>query len=309
MRALVCGWFSFEPMGATAGDLQAKEVACRWLAEADVPFDVALAPAFAAGVDWRSAGPGAYSHLLFVCGPFDPDRPPVADLLARFTAARLVGLDVSVERALDQHDPFALLFERDSSRGGAPDLAFLAPPERLPVVGVILVPHQREYGERARHAAADRLIARTLRRRALARVDLDTALTNEPETRDPESLRSAGEVESLVARTDAVVTTRLHGLVLALKTGVPAVALDPVAGGAKVLRQAERIGWPHARAADAADEDWLGAALDACLEPGAAERARECAARAAGEVERVHERFVAAIKAEAGDDFPAGRVS
>ncbi|MGI8596296.1 MAG: polysaccharide pyruvyl transferase family protein [Thermoleophilaceae bacterium] len=299
MRVLVCGWFSFEPMGATAGDLQARDVACRWLEEAGVDHDVALAPVFAAGLDWRSADPGRYSHLLFVCGPFDPDRDPVAGLLARFAGARLVGLDVSVARPLDEQDPFHLLFARDSSRGGAPDLAFAAEHVRIPAVGVILVPRQREYGERARHTEAEALIDRVVSTRPVARVDLDTALTNDPYTREG-SLRSPAEVESLVARVDAVVTTRLHGLVLALKVGVPVVAVDPVAGGAKVLRQAREIGWPHVRAADDADDAWLGAALDACLGPGARDDARACAGNAAGELERVRERFVAALRVEAG---------
>ena len=35
---------------------------------------------------------------------------------------------------------------------------------------------------------------------------------------------------------DAVVTTRLHGTVLAIKNGVPPVVIDPIAGGRKVLR-------------------------------------------------------------------------
>jgi polysaccharide pyruvyl transferase WcaK-like protein len=43
---------------------------------------------------------------------------------------------------------------------------------------------------------------------------------------------------------DVVVTTRLHGLVLALKQGVPVLAVDPVAGGARVATQAAAWGWP-----------------------------------------------------------------
>jgi hypothetical protein len=298
MRVLVCGWFSFEPMGATAGDLQARDVACRWLDEASVDHDVALAPVFAAGLDWRTADPARYSHLLFVCGPLDPNREPVAGMLERFRGARLIGLDVSVADPLEEQDHFHLLFARDSSRDGAPDLAFAADHARVPAVGVILVPPQREYGARARHTEAEELIDRVLRTRPVARVDLDTALTNDPDTHDTESLRSPAEVESLLARMDAVVTTRLHGLVLALKAGIPVAAVDPVAGGAKVLHQAWEIGWPYARAADDLDEAWLAAALDACLEPGAREEARACAGRAAGEVERMRERFVAALRAE-----------
>jgi hypothetical protein len=55
---------------------------------------------------------------------------------------------------------------------------------------------------------------------------------------------SAAQVEAVIARADVVVTTRLHGLVLALKNGVPALAIDPVAGGGKVAAQAAAWGWP-----------------------------------------------------------------
>ncbi len=36
---------------------------------------------------------------------------------------------------------------------------------------------------------------------------------------------------------------RMHGLVLALKHGVPALAVDPVAGGAKVTAQSRALRW------------------------------------------------------------------
>ncbi len=48
----------------------------------------------------------------------------------------------------------------------------------------------------------------------------------------------------MFARLDAVVTTRLHGLVFALRAGVPVLAVDPVAGGGKVTAQAAALGWP-----------------------------------------------------------------
>src|SRR5436305_1693050 len=34
VKALVTGWFSFEQMGASAGDLLARDVACKWLRDA-----------------------------------------------------------------------------------------------------------------------------------------------------------------------------------------------------------------------------------------------------------------------------------
>ena len=62
--------------------------------------------------------------------------------------------------------------------------------------------------------------------------------------REWRSPATAAQVEAVIARADVVVTTRLHGLVLALKNGVPALAIDPVADGAKVAAQAAAWGWP-----------------------------------------------------------------
>ena len=70
MKVLVAGWFSFEQMGATAGDLMARDVACQWLREGGALYDVAHAQPFAGGVDWQTVDPDDYSHVVFVCGPF-----------------------------------------------------------------------------------------------------------------------------------------------------------------------------------------------------------------------------------------------
>jgi polysaccharide pyruvyl transferase WcaK-like protein len=53
----------------------------------------------------------------------------------------------------------------------------------------------------------------------------------------------------VISRLDLVITMRMHGLVLALKHGVPALAVDPVAGGAKVTAQAQA--WALAGGGDA----------------------------------------------------------
>lgn len=292
MRVLVTGWFSFEPMGATAGDVQARDLACSWLAEAGIACDVANAPVFGEGVDWRSAEPAHYSHLLFVCGPFGR-REPLPELVARFSGSRLVALDVSLVTPPEEWDPFDALLERDSAAAARPDMAFAAAPEGVPVVGVVLVPKQREYGGRAMHEEAEAMVERLTRSAGVVSVAIDTALTNDPMSH--ERIRSAGEAESVIARMDAVVTTRLHGLVLALKSGVPAVALDPVAGGAKVLRQAETLGWPYAFAADEVDDADLRTALAACLGEEARRTSRECARRAKLEIEELRGELLHAL--------------
>lgn len=46
IRVLIAGWFSFEQMGATAGDFFARDLLCDWLKGASIPFEIAVAKAF-----------------------------------------------------------------------------------------------------------------------------------------------------------------------------------------------------------------------------------------------------------------------
>lgn len=276
MKVLVTGWFSFEGMGATAGDLLSRDVACAWLRKAGCAFDVATAPPFTGGVDWDAVEPDDYSHVVFVCGPFG-NGWPITDFLERFHTSRLVGLNLSMLDTLDRWNPFDLLLERDSSRTARPDLSFLSEEKRVPVVGRILAHKQKEYGKNGRHEEAHAAIARLADSYEAAIVDIDTRLDV-----NGTGLRTPAEVESLIARMDVVLTTRLHGTVLALKNGVPALAIDPIAGGAKIRRQAETLGWPVVFSADALDDETLSEAFAYCRTEDARERARAVAMQARG---------------------------
>jgi hypothetical protein len=288
MKVLVAGWFSFELMGASAGDLIARDLVTGWLDEAGRDYEVALAPPFAAGVDWRRLDPEDFSHLVFVCGPLG-NGEPVAELLDRFAGVRRVGVNLSMLDDLARWNPFDLLLERDSSRLARPDLVFAARPARVPVVGLVLIDAQPEYGDRDLHADADRAIRQLLESRDVAVVPIDTRLDD-----NRTGLRTPGQVETMIARTDVVVTTRLHGLVLALKNGVPAVAIDTVRGGAKVTRQAHALGWP-VLAAETLSPEALGAAFNRCLTGEAREAARASAATAMRELEPLRAAFLAEL--------------
>ena len=287
-RALVTGWFSFEGMGATAGDLVARDLARDWLAAAGFEVDVANAGPFSGGVDWEQADPARYSHVVFVCGPAG-NGWPLTDLLERFRSCRLVGLNVSMLEALETWNPFRVLIERDSPRAANPDITFASISPPVPVVGVVLVHPQTEYDE-PRHAQAEAAVERLLAGRDIAPVRVDTRLDV-----PGNPLRSAAAVESVIRRTDAVVTTRLHGLVTALKLGIPAVAIDPIAGGAKVARQAQTVGWPCAFTVDALDDRALGEALDFCLSADGRALAVACADRARERVAELRADLVDAL--------------
>ena len=292
MRTLVAGWFSFEGMGATAGDLLSRDLACEWLRCAGHDVDVAHAAPFPGGVDWREVPPDGYASVVFVCGPMG-NGPPVDEFLARFAGSRLIGLNLSMLDPLDAWNPFDLLIERDSSARSRPDISFAAPTAAVPVVGVILVHPQQEYS-RALHAVAHEAIDGLLRSRDVAAIPIDTRLDE-----NAGMLRSPAAVESAIAHMDAVITTRLHGMVLAIKNGVPALVIDPVAGGAKVIEQARAIGWSPAFTADSLDERTLSAALDYCLSSRGRTDAVACRETAVAAVRDTRDQFIAAVAAKA----------
>lgn len=258
---LVAGWFSFVHGEATAGDLMAAEAVGCWLEDAGVPYHAAYSPAFPEGVRLDDVHPDDYSHLVFVCGPAAGAQ--VEELVQRFSHARRIAVGVSVVDATP--DAWHALIERDSAHAQRPDLSLALADERLPpVVGLVQANSQPEYPE-ARHDDVHSIIDRALYSRDLAVVRVGTRV----DPRGSEA-RHFGHVEAALQRFDAVVTTRLHGLVLALRRGTPAVAVDVVPGGGKVSRQAASLGWPATVTAGELSEDSLLDHLDWCLSPAAA---------------------------------------
>ncbi|GAB2628589.1 polysaccharide pyruvyl transferase family protein [Streptomyces capparidis] len=265
-RVLLTGWFSFLHGEATAGDVLAQRAVAAALERARIPCDTAWSPGFRPdALHLDGADPAAYTHLVFACGPLHarppaPGEPsPLMELHRRYARCRRVAVGITVTAPAD---PAVTGFHRVLPRDGTaahpvPDLALHAPrPDAVPVAGVVLTGGQHEYGGRRRHAEVARALTRWLGRKDLARLPLDTRL----DTRDWRLPATPGQLRAVLARLDAVVTNRLHGLVLGLEAGVPVLAVDPVAGGAKVTAQAAALRWPAALPAEAADDE---AALEA----------------------------------------------
>jgi hypothetical protein len=202
----------------------------------------------------------------------------------------MVGVNLSMLQNLQEWNPFDLLLERDSSEAVRPDLVFLTEQPPVPVVGLILVHPQNEYGARGRHQQANEAAQRLIDSREMAVVPIDTRLDD-----NQVGLRSAGEVEALITRMDAVITTRLHGMVMAIKNGVPPLVLDPIAGGAKIVRQAQAIDWPLTFLADEVSDEQLQAGLAFCLSPQGRAAASQTRDRARDLLRDVRARFVAGI--------------
>jgi len=291
MQILVTGWFSFDVGHTTAGDLLAKDVVCGWLREAGYDYHVAATVPFVGDVEWFSADPSSYTHVVFVCGPFRPGSP-LAEFLDHFAGCRIIGINLSMLEPVNVWNPFDFLIERDSTERSRPDLTFLSPQITIPVIGVALVHPQSEYGSKQRHSNINRAVQELIAGRDVAVVQIDTRLDN-----NSVGLRSANQVEGLISRMDLIVTTRLHGLVLALKNGVPAVAIDPISGGAKIKQQANTIGWPVVFTPETVTHRALQGAFDFCLTQDARKLATQCRDGAHKRVASVKQCFLDAIQA------------
>ncbi|MEW2354991.1 polysaccharide pyruvyl transferase family protein [Spirillospora sp. NPDC029432] len=278
MRVLVTGWPSFVHGEATAGDVLAMEAVRGALAGAGAECDVAWSPVLRPdGLTLDRADPGRYTHLVFACGPAHGDQ--VESLHRRYARCRRIAVGVSV---IDPDSAavtgFDVVLPRDAP-GAEPrrDLsaAVRVPAGELPVVGVVLAPGQGEYGGRGRHGRIEEELTGGLAARGCARVPLDTRV----DPRDWRHPAAPGELEAVIRRLDLVVTTRLHGLVLALRNGVPALAVDPVGGGAKVTAQARAWDWPAVITTGERDEPpyldpaEVGRWWDWCLSPEGGRRA------------------------------------
>jgi Polysaccharide pyruvyl transferase len=257
VRVLVAGWFSFDEVIATVGDELGAEAVTGWLAELGIDHDVAWAPYLERGVHWRDVDPADYTHLVFTTGPVG-DLPPLTELTAAFAGARRWAVNVSV---VDEsaRGMFEEVWERDAPGVTRPDLAIEGPVTDAPVLAVAFAPVQGEYGERSRADRVRGVIEEWLAARALPWFPIDTDLYVKPHPRRP------AQVEALLRRCDAVVTMRLHGLVLGLKHDRPVIACDPIAGGAKVTGQARALDWRLVLDAEEVTVEALDEALSRCL--------------------------------------------
>ncbi|WP_439379530.1 polysaccharide pyruvyl transferase family protein [Amycolatopsis lexingtonensis] len=264
MRVLLTGWASFLHGEATAGDVLSLRAAGAALERAGIGYDVAWSPGFRPGArHLPDAPPSDYTHVVFACGPVH--GPQVRSLHERYAACRRIAVGVSVP---DPEDPAVTGFHRVLPRddGATADLSLAASVAKTPVLGVVLAPRQPEYGAAGRHDEVHAALTGWLAGLDCARVPLDSRLAHA----DWERCATPDQFVSALSTMDVVVTTRLHGLVLGLKAGVPVVAVDPVAGGGKVTAQGAALDWPVVAAEDAGDRALLDARLAWCRSGGAA---------------------------------------
>ncbi|MFI1460395.1 polysaccharide pyruvyl transferase family protein [Nocardia carnea] len=271
MRVLVTGWSSFVHGEATAGDVLSMRRVGETLAGAGIPYETAWSPGFRPeALHLDDADSGRYSHLVFVCGPAHGEQ--VRTLHERYASCRRIAVGVTVVDPADATvTGFHRVLPRDDPGTARPDMSVSASTGTVPVIGVVFAPGQAEYGPARRHRSVHEALERWLNGLDCARLPLDTRLAGD----DWRHCRTPDQLASVFARLDAVVTTRLHGLVFALRAGVPVLAVDPVAGGGKVTAQAAALGWPALIPAEQAlDTDVVDHWWEWCLSAAGRKHAR-----------------------------------
>ena len=262
-------WWGSWPRGATIGDLLAVRNLSAALTAAGHPHSVVSHPRFAdAGhvvVDDPARLQAGIETIVFTCGPL-VGTGRLKFLLGRYPRARKFAVGVSVlphETALNRR--FSGFVARDGMTPSYFDLSIAAveppapPPAGRPIrAGLCFRGPQKEY--RGRSCQADR--AEALLTAAARRFDLETV----PVSTAIGGTRAAADVEESFRSIDVMLTTRLHGSILALAAGKPVIAIDQIAGGAKLLPVISRIGWPHVMTVDQADEERTAATLRAFLD-------------------------------------------
>lgn len=243
-KILVSGLFSFLDRMATFGDFQAMEVVSNWLKNANLEHDIAVETMqYPNGIPTSKIVPTDYDVLIFICGPwsgrsiwsnnFDMFGKQYID---HFKSCFKIGVDLSVKY---KDHAFDLLLPRDFFEIKNPDLVYAAKSSQVPVVGLFMVHAQPMYKDKQRHSHVNKVIKDYIKSQGHAVLKLDTLTES-----NPHGIKNVSQLEALVSKCDYVISSRLHGTVYSLKNNIPVLAIDCVAGGAKVTAQMQAVKWP-----------------------------------------------------------------
>ncbi|GAA2825362.1 polysaccharide pyruvyl transferase [Aminobacter aminovorans] len=199
--------------------------------------------------------------VVFVCGPITDSRD-LSDLLSIHRHAGKIAAGVSIlPNQAKMNRRFDQIVGRDGIDPSYFDLAVSETVEPagknrpLETVGICLRGPQSEYGARRAGMAlqAETILQDAVRGSGLRPLEIDTVLSPS---------NSAGAIHACFASSDIVLTTRMHGALLALAAGKPVIAIDQVPGGAKVTAVVGKTGWPFVFQAEKVSAETVRAALD-----------------------------------------------
>lgn len=263
-RVIICGYFSLQYRTNTAGDLIVLSVLLEWLDSLDYSYDVVtdfpISTVNAVSLD--SIDIEEYDAMIFVCGPL-ADFESLISFVKRFNGIKKIAINVSVvDEKIKIVELFDYILPRDTTYLVNFDMAI---EKRInsfaPVVGLIFVGPQKEYSLQ-QHSKVEEIVFATLNQLNLPYVRIDTKLPY-----NEYGLKSEKEIISVISKMDLVITTRLHGSILSLKSHVPFITIDPISMGAKVTRQLTKIEWPLTIGVDSLTTERLEQLIRKAIQP------------------------------------------
>ena len=181
--------------------------------------------------------------LAFVCGPIVYNRELV-DFLSVHRRAKKLAVGVSViARQHAMTELFDFIIARDGTHEQHFDIAVVdyEPPalrnRRFTKVGLCLRGAQSEYGRNiCQNEKSDGMLRGLAHELNLETLEIDTVI-------GPDN--SPSQILEKFEAVDIILTTRLHGSLFGLSKAKPIIAVDQIAGGAKVTSVLNAIEWPY----------------------------------------------------------------
>lgn len=236
MKALLIGWFSSDLGTATTGDLLAMENVADRLSQSGVDTYALGTSVPGFRVRWVTISDAMqFDIAIWICGPLAGTFP--LDLRTKVSCNRWIAVNVSdvgqdhVTRAFDA------VWWRDSASQHSADLALRqVRTHDLDSVGLLFVGPQKEYA--IDHSLlVSRVIDEWKRLTRRVWINLDTRFPANSVGQD-HPLAIASQIGSV----SALITTRLHGAVIASALGVPVLPIDQIPGGGKLSVQLDLLG-------------------------------------------------------------------
>ncbi len=257
MKILVSWYGAFNGHG-TIGDLLSVQSLTNYLHNHEYEFHVTSYKYFAnipaKLVDWQKVQPDDYDIFIFVCGPIIKHHLLLPALFDRYSNCHKIGIGVSLfpDDHFNYYYPFDCVFAREGGREIFDDIAIIAPdyfrkkvvsPKKNGItIGVSLRGKQKEYGvENCLFCLTDTIVRDAAECLLTDRKGRIVYIENHIER----SGLNAAEIDRQYANCDVVLSSRLHGALLALRHSVPFVAIDQIRNGAKVYNILSRMAWPY----------------------------------------------------------------
>lgn len=249
--------------GPTVGDLMAvnnlsAKLGQRRVEHAVVSHPELRIPGHVPVTDLYAIKPAA--KVVFVCGPITHSQD-LQDLLSNQGGAIKIAVGVSIlANQARMNSQFHHIVARDGADPSYFDLAISRTIEptgcdRFETAGVCVRGPQGEYGHNREgmFRRAEAIIQDALRHGSLRPKTIDTVLS---------AVNSPEAIHAGFSSSDIVLTTRMHGALLALAAGKPVIAIDQVPGGAKVSSVVRKTGWPFVLQAETATNETVRLMMD-----------------------------------------------